>query len=292
VITGGNVGLGLETARLLAARGATIVLACRDQEKAAAAAASIRAATPAACVDLLPLDLGSMSAIRAAANQLRAKHPRIDVVINNAGVKQPPKGRTADGFELQLGTNHLGHFALTGLVLDLLLPVGSRVVTVSSLAHHQGKIDFDDLQSERSYDRSGAYAQSKLANRLFALDLDRRLTAAGQETISVAAHPGIARTSLGRHLPAFWTVLASVPVLTHTAAAGALSIVRAAVDPELRGAEFIGPGGWRGFTGSPVPSPPNPRALDVDLQHRLWAESERLTGVTYDIDAVPAGSAT
>ena len=197
MVTGGNVGLGLETARLLAQHGATVVLACRDQGKATAAAAEIRRSAPAARIDPLPLDLGSLDSVRSAVETLRTLHQRVDLLINNAGVMRPPRAVTSDGFELQLGTNHLGHFALTGLVLDLLLPLaGSRVVTVSSVLHHRGKIDFDDLQSVRRYDKAAAYAQSKLANLLFALDLDGRLTRSGAATISVAAHPGIARTTL------------------------------------------------------------------------------------------------
>jgi len=284
VVTGGNVGLGLETARLLAQHGATVVLACRDQGKATAAAAEIRRSAPAARIDPLPLDLGSLDSVRSAVETLRTLHQRVDLLINNAGVMRPPRAVTSDGFELQLGTDHLGHFALIGLVLDLLLPLaGSRVVTVSSVLHHRGKIDFDDLQSVRRYDKAAAYAQSKLANLLFALDLDGRLTRSGAATISVAAHPGIARTTLSRHMVGpVRAVLGSVPVLTHSAAQGALSIVRAAVDPQLGGGEYVGPGGWQGFTGSPVVTPPGLRALDADVQRWLWEESERLTGVTYD----------
>src|SRR6266576_6692531 len=203
VVTGANTGLGFETARVLAARGASVVLAVRDTEKGKRAAARIAGAAPGADVMVQPLDLTSLDSIRAAAGALRARHPRIDLLINNAGVMFPPRQTTRDGFELQLGTNHLGHFALTGLLLEQMLPVpGSRVVTVSSLAHRlRARINFDDLQGERSYRRVGAYSQSKLANLLFTYELARRLSGAGT-TIALAAHPGFAATQLGRYTPA------------------------------------------------------------------------------------------
>ena len=203
VVTGANTGLGFETARVLAARGASVVLAVRDTDKGKRAAAAIAATTPGADVIIQPLDLASLDSIRAAAGELRARHPAIDLLINNAGVMFPPKQTTGDGFELQFGTNHLGPFALTGLLLEQMLPVpGSRVVTVSSLLHRVlARINFDDLQGERSYSRVGAYSQSKLANLMFTYELQRRLSGAGT-TIAVAAHPGLANTELTRNSPA------------------------------------------------------------------------------------------
>src|SRR6266478_9700434 len=193
VVTGANTGLGFETAQVLAARGASVVLAVRDIEKGKRAAARITGTVPGANIMVQPLDLTSLDSIRAAAGELRAQHPRIDLLVNNAGVMFPPNWTTGDGFELQFGTNHLGHFAFTGLLLEQMLPVpGSRVVTVSSLAHRIGaRINFGDLQSQRSYSRAGAYSQSKLANLLFTYELQRRLSGAGT-TIAVAAHPGLA----------------------------------------------------------------------------------------------------
>src|SRR5256885_1296170 len=205
VVTGANTGLGFETARVLAARGASVVLAVRDTEKGKRAAARIAGTAPGADVMVQPLDLACLDSVRAAAAELRARHPRIDLLINNAGVMFPPRQTTGDGFELQLGTNHLGHFALTGLLLEQMLPVpGSRVVTVSSQAHRiRARINFDDLQSQRSYRRVAAYSQSKLANLLFTYELARRLSgAATTTTIAVAAHPGLAATELTRHTPA------------------------------------------------------------------------------------------
>src|SRR5713101_4846048 len=191
VVTGANTGLGFETARVLAARGASVVLAVRDTEKGKRAAARIVGAAPGTDVTVQPLDLASLDSVRAAAGELRARHPRIDLLVNNAGVMFPPRQATRDGFELQFGTNHLGPFALTGLLLEQMLPVpGSRVVTVSSIAHRLGaRIHFDDLQSERSYSRVGAYGQSKLANLMFTYELQRRLAPRGT-TIAAAAHPG------------------------------------------------------------------------------------------------------
>jgi NAD(P)-dependent dehydrogenase (short-subunit alcohol dehydrogenase family) len=287
VVTGANSGIGFEAARVLAERGAAVVLACRDLDRAAAAAARIAATAPQAQVSTLRLDLASLASVRTAAGQLRAAHPRLDLLINNAGLMMPPYGRTEDGFELQLGTNHLGHFALTGLVLDLLLPVpGSRVVTVSSGGHRRGDMDFADLQSERGYHRVAAYGRSKLANLMFTYELQRRLAAAGAQTIAVAAHPGGARTDLMRHSP--WIRAALHPAfkpitswLVQEADMGALPTLRAAVDPAVRGGEYYGPGGRGEYTGFPVKVDSNARSHDTDVQRRLWAESERLTGVTY-----------
>src|SRR5215831_13895325 len=203
VVTGANAGLGFQTAQVLAARGASVVLAVRDTDKGKAAAAAIAGTAPGADVTVQRLDLASLESIRAAAAELRARHPAIDLLINNAGVMFPPRQATRDGFELQFGTNHLGHFALTGLLLPQLLPVpGSRVVTLSSLAHRlRARINLADLQSERSYRRVAAYSQSKLANLLFTYELARRLAGAGT-TIAVAAHPGLASTELTRNSPA------------------------------------------------------------------------------------------
>jgi NAD(P)-dependent dehydrogenase (short-subunit alcohol dehydrogenase family) len=280
VVTGANTGLGFETAQVLAARGASVVLAVRDIEKGKRAAARMAGTAPGADVMVQPLDLTSLDSIRAAADQLRAKHPRIDLLINNAGVLFTPKQTTRDGFELQFGTNHLGHFALTGLLLEQLLPVpGSRVVTVSSLAHRiQARINFDDLQSERSYSRVAAYSQSKLANLLFTYELQRRLSGAGT-TIAVAAHPGLAATELARYTPpitAFFYARVS-----QKAAMGALPTLRAATDPGVLGGQYYGPGGFFGARGHPTLAHSSRQSHDTAIQRRLWTISEELTGVTF-----------
>ena len=282
VVTGANTGLGFETARVLAARGASVVLAVRDTEKGKRAAARIAAAAPGADVMVQPLDLTSLDSIRAAAAELRARHPAIDLLINNAGVMLTPRQATGDGFELQFGTNHLGHFALTGLLLEQMLPVpGSRVVTLSSLAHRiRARIHFDDLQSERSYSRLAAYSQSKLANLMFTYELQRRLSAAGT-TIAVAAHPGLAATELSRYTPAI--VAFSYARVSQKAAMGALPTLRAATDPGVAGGQYYGPGGFLGTRGYPKPARSSRRSRDTAIQRRLWTVSEELTGVTFPV---------
>lgn len=203
VITGANSGLGLETARALAAKGAHVVMAVRSVERGQEAAEDIKSDVPGAQLEVQQLDLASLESIRSAAAELVTAHDRIDLLINNAGVMYTPKQKTADGFEMQFGTNHLGHFAWTGLLLNRLLGTdGSRVVTVSSVGHKiRSRIDFDDLQSEKSYDRVVAYGRSKLSNLLFTYELQRRLSNAGVATQALAAHPGVSDTELGRHIP-------------------------------------------------------------------------------------------
>ncbi|KYF70036.1 oxidoreductase [Sorangium cellulosum] len=285
VITGGNTGIGLETARALAERGATVVLACRDMERAGAAVEQIKARAPGATVRAVRLDLGSLASVREAAGELRAAHDRIDLLINNAGVLSFKREVTADGFELQLGVNHLGHFALTGLVLDRLRDVpGSRVVTVSSLAHHQGDIDFGDLQSERAFRGFPAYGRSKLANLLFTYELQRRLAASGAKTIALAAHPGGSSTSITRSAPGWFRRMGKVGAwlrVGHSVPMAALASLRSAVDPGARGGEYYGPTGLFGITGFPLRVASSARSRDEVAQRRLWEESERLTGVTY-----------
>jgi len=284
VVTGANSGIGFEAATVLAQRGAHTVLACRDTGKAEAAAARMTAAAPGASVSVARLDLASLDSIRAAADQLLAAHERIDLLINNAGLMWPAYGKTADGFELQFGTNHLGHFAFTGLLLAAMLPVpGSRVVTVSSTGHRAGRIDFADLQSERHYGRMSAYAQSKLANLMFTYELQRRLAAAGAPTAALAAHPGVAFTELTRNLPGVLqsTYPAVGGLFTQSAAMGALPTLRAATDPAAAGGEYFGPAGLAQVKGYPVRVSSTARSRDQAAQQRLWAESERLTGVTY-----------
>ena len=291
VITGANTGVGFETAKVLAASSATVVLASRDPERAGRAVQRLEADLPAARLDTITLDLASLASVRSAAAELRSRHARVDVLINNAGVMWAPKGKTADGFETHFGTNHLGHFAFTGLVLDLLLPVsGSRVVMLSSPAHRRGSIDFDDLSYDRRFRRAAAYARSKLANLLFAQMLEAKLEQAHAATIAVAAHPGGARTELNRHMPVWfrgrsWGLARPT---THPAEIGALSLARAAADPGLAGGAYVGPDGWLEFTGYPTLLRPSERARDRALQQRLWQESERLTGVPYRLSGAAA----
>jgi NAD(P)-dependent dehydrogenase (short-subunit alcohol dehydrogenase family) len=287
VITGANTGLGYETALALAERGAHVVLAVRNLDKGKDAAARITAAAPHAGVALQELDLTSLESIHAAAGQLRGAHDRIDLLINNAGVMWTPKGTTKDGFELQFGTNHLGHFALTGLLLDRMLPVaGSRVVTVSSIGHRiRADIHFDDLQWERGYNRVAAYGQAKLANLLFTYELQRRLAPNGT-TIAAAAHPGGSRTELSRNLPPLLGRVFTVvePLVAQDAATGALPQLRAATDPGVLGGQYYGPDGLTEMRGYPKVVASSAKSHDVDVQRRLWAVSEELTGVVYPFD--------
>jgi len=281
VITGANTGLGFETAKALAAKGAHVVIAVRNTDKGVQAADRISGA-----VSVQALDLTSLDSIRTAADQLKADHPRIDLLINNAGVMTTPKGTTKDGFDLQFGTNHLGHFALTGLLLDAMLDVeDARIVTVSSNGHKMGgAIHWDDLQWERSYNRMGAYSQSKLANLMFTYELQRRLAPRGK-TIAVAAHPGTSNTELARNLPAavLPAMNAVAGVIAQSAAAGALPSLRAATDPAVLGGQYYGPANLAQWRGAPVVVASSDRSYDLEQQRRLWTVSEELTKVTFPV---------
>ncbi len=290
VVTGANTGLGYHTAAALAVHGARVVLAVRSLDKGNAALSRIVAAKADVDVTLTQLDLSSLASVRRAADELRSTHPRIDLLINNAGVMWTPKELTADGFELQFGTNHLGHFALTGLLLEHMVTVpGSRVVTVSSLGHRmRAAIHFDDLQWEHNYSRIGAYGQSKLANLLFTYELQRRLSATQQAgkapTIAVAAHPGGSATELARNVPRILRPLnALAPLLFQSAEAGALPTLRAATDPTVEGGQYYGPDGLGEQRGHPKLVQSSAQSHDAELQRRLWSVSEELTGVKFPV---------
>jgi NAD(P)-dependent dehydrogenase (short-subunit alcohol dehydrogenase family) len=287
VITGANTGIGYEAAAVLADKGAHVVLAVRDLDKGKEAVARIAAQSPSADVALQQLDLTSLDSVRAAADHLKGAHDRIDLLINNAGVMYTPKGTTKDGFELQFGTNHLGHFALTGLLLDRMLSVqGSRVVTISSVGHRiMAGIHFDDLQWERRYNRVAAYGQAKLANLLFTYELQRRLAAKGAPTIAVAAHPGGSNTELIRNSPAPIRAAANLlgPVVFQSAEMGALPTLRAATDPDAQGGQYYGPDGLGEQRGHPKVVQSSKQSHDVQLQRQLWTVSEELTGVKYPV---------
>ena len=283
VVTGANSGIGLETASELAAHGAHVVMAARNLDKAKTAAALIGQRHPGASVSLQELDLSSLDSIYAAATQIRGDHQQINLLINNAGVMFPPKSTTKDGFELHFGTNHLGHFALTGLLLDRLLDArSSRIVTVSSAAHKWGRIHFDDLQWQRGYSRLGAYGQAKLANLLFTYELQRRLS--GTETIAAAVHPGLSSTDIDRTTPFLMrTFITPGPfqVMAQAPAMGALPALRAATDPGVKGGQYYGPGGLGEVRGNPKLVKSSSRSHDPELAKRLWTVSEELTGVTF-----------
>jgi NAD(P)-dependent dehydrogenase (short-subunit alcohol dehydrogenase family) len=279
IVTGANSGIGYETARALAARGARVVLACRNEAKGRDAEQRIRSEAASADVRFEPLDLGALASVRAFAEKRIASEPRLDLLINNAGVMMPPYGRTADGFETQIGTNHLAHFALTGLLLESLRRTPkARVVNVSSLAHFAGTIAFDDLHSERSYGPIRAYGQSKLANLLFTRELQRRFEAAGVDALAAGAHPGSTRTELQRHSGLMDAV---VRVFSQQPPEGALPTLYAATAGDVRGGEYFGPSGFAGCLGPPGRARSSPRSRDAALARRLWDVSEQLTGVHF-----------
>lgn len=285
IVTGANSGLGFETSQALAGRGASVVLAVRNLESGREAVDAIRAEHRSAEVELLELDLASLSSIRRAASEVGNRLDRIDLLINNAGVMRSPQRTTADGFEMQFGTNHLGHFAWTGLLLERLLTVeGSRVVTVSSVAHRmRSRIDFDHLKAEHRTGWYAAYGRSKLANLLFTYELQRRLQAAGSNTAALAAHPGWSDTAIIRDLPGAELFRPLYRPLTHSAAMGALATLRAATDPVAQGGQYYGPDGFRETRGHPVVVASNDASHDTATQRRLWAVSEEMAAVQFPV---------
>ena len=283
LVTGANTGIGFEAARALAQHGARVLLACRSADRAAVALERIRAAAPSCDAEVVSLDLASLASVRAAATSVAGLTERLDLLVNNAGVMALPKRTTADGFEMQFGTNHLGHFALTGLLLDLLVATeGSRVVSVSSQAHRMGKINFEDLAAERGYRRWPRYGMSKVANLLFTYELDRRFRRAKVSTVAVAAHPGGSNTELARDAGTLMKLTEPLGRLTmQSAAMGALPTLRAATDITVQGGEYYGPDGFGQMRGHPELVDSSKYSKQTDVAGRLWTESERLTGVSY-----------
>ncbi len=286
VVTGANTGLGLQTAAELAGHGAGVVLAVRNTDKGEAAASAIRSDHPDADVTVQTLDLSDLASVRAAADALLADGQGIDLLINNAGVMYTPETTTVDGFELQMGTNHLGHFALTGLLLPRLLDTPhSRIVTVSSVGHKiRSKIDVGSLAGTDGYDRVAAYGRSKLANLLFTYELQRRLTAADATTAALAAHPGLSDTELIRNSPKFlqWGEFLFRPFM-QSAERGALPTLRAATDPTARGGQYYGPDGIGEARGNPKIVESSSRSHDADLQRALWEKSVEMTGIDFPV---------
>ena len=286
VVTGANSGLGMATARELARAGARVVMACRNLEKGRVAADAVVTEVPGAEVEVWPLDLADLDSVREFGERFVSQHDRLHLLVNNAGIMAPPRRLTKDGFESQFGTNHLGHFALTGRLLDCLLAASEpRVVTVSSGAHRLGRINFSDLQGERRYIRWLAYGQSKLANLMFCFELQRRATAAGVSLRSMAAHPGYARTNLQFAAPPVHERVAMAVtnlVVAQSADMGALSSLYAATAVDLPGGSFIGPDGLMEGRGHPHVVTAAPKAYDEVAWQRLWQASEQLTGVNFE----------
>lgn len=284
IVTGANTGLGYETALALAAKGAEVILACRNRERADEAAQKISAQYPQARISVRLIDTGSLSSVRAFAEDFRRDYQRLDLLINNAGIMITPHFVTDDGFEGQLAVNYLGHFLLTGLLLPLLdATPRARVVSLYSLAARWGGIQFDDLNFERHYDANKAYSQSKMACLMFAIELNRRLLAAGSDTRALAAHPGFSQSDLSRHLSLPIRAMLSLVgwVLMQPGSAGALPTLYAALGDDLQGGEALGPAGRGEMKGPPTVLAPNADALDDAQRARLWALSEEMVGLSY-----------
>jgi NAD(P)-dependent dehydrogenase (short-subunit alcohol dehydrogenase family) len=279
IVTGANSGIGYEMARALARKKATVILACRNKDKGESAVRQIDREYPEAKAELMQLDLSDLALVRRFADEFTSHYNRLDILINNAGIMATPFGKTADGFELQFGTNHLGHFALTGLLLDLIIrTLQARVITVSSGGHRFGEIDFDNLNGEKGYNRQRAYAQSKLANLLFTYELQRRFEGAGVDAIAVAAHPGWTATNLQVH----WRIIRMLnPFIAQKPEMGALPTLYAATAPDVQGGDYYGPRGWHELRGYPTKVQSSDSSNDTAVAAKLWTISEELTSVRY-----------
>ena len=286
IVTGANSGIGFEAVKEFARKGAQVILACRNMQKAEVALAALQNDVPNAQVEVMQLDLASQKSIHAFADVFLAKYDRLDVLVNNAGIMQVPYGTTEDGFERQLGTNHLGHFALTGLLVDMLTATpNARVVTISSGAHYAASIDFDNLMYEggTGYSPGRAYGRSKLANLMFTYELQRRFDTIGVNAIAVAAHPGGSNTNLNNHLTDGLINRIMMPLMSRmmqSAAMGALPTMRAAVDPYVKGGDYYGPDGFMQMRGSPVKVKSSKASYSSAEQQKLWQVSQELTGIT------------
>lgn len=285
VITGANSGIGLEAAKVLVQKGAEVILAVRNEQKGAIAKETILSGNPQGSVLVMGLNLADLNSVREFAQNYRSRFDTLDILINNAGVMVPPYQKTKDGFELQFGTNHLGHFALTGLLLPLLKKTpNSRVVTLSSIAHRGARIFFDNLDGSKGYKAMKFYGQSKLANLLFAKELDHRLKQNGMATKSLACHPGISSTNLfkigSKDAPGY--VKALMKLFFQPAEKGALPTLYAATETSLNGGEYIGPEGRGNRKGNPAIETPRSGVYNPETMKKLWDVSEKLTGVTYD----------
>ena len=280
IITGSNSGIGYETALELAKKNVIIIMACRDMSAAELAKNKILEIYPKAQIISLKIDLSSLQSVRKFAEDFKMKFDRLDLLINNAGIMMSPHKETEDGFENQFATNFLGHFALTGLLLPLLLNTpGSRIISLSSLSYKWAPINFEDIHFKNGYNKKKAYGQSKRACLVFAYELNRRLSASGKSAISLAAHPGLTKTNLDRYFPALIRPLGSL--FLQKAKKGALPVVFAALPQDLKGGEYIGPDGFQEMRGYPVIVDSDEDSKDQEIANRLWQKSEEMTGVNY-----------
>ncbi len=289
IVTGANSGIGFEAAKEFARKGAKTILASRNLDKAEKASAKIQKEIPDATVEIMQLDLANLNSVNNFATEFKKKYDRLDVLVNNAGIMMVAFQKTVDGFESQMGTNHLGHFALTGLLHNLLIKTkGARVVNVSSGGHRSGEMDFDNFMFDegKEYSRMKAYGRSKLANLLFTYELDKRFKKEKTEAMAVAAHPGMASTNLADHMMGFAKPVLKIifGLMAQSAAKGALPTIRAAVDPEVKGSEYYGPRGFQEERGYPVRVESNEASHNNEDAKRLWELSEKLTGVKFGFE--------
>lgn len=286
IVTGANAGLGYETALALAKKDAKVIMACRNDRKAQQARDKIKALVPKAELEIRLLDLSNLQKVREFAKGFLMDYDQLDLLINNAGVMIPPYSETEEGFESQMGVNYFGHFLLTGLLLPVLNKTpDARIVSLSSLAHERGEIDFENLNAEKGYSKMGAYSQSKLACLMFSLELDRRLKAAGSQVISVAAHPGVSNTDLSRHINkvVLFLLYPLFLLMIHAPRKAALPTLMAALDSKVEGGDYFGPNSRRGMKGAPAKVEAKPHAYNEEVAKKLWEVSEDLVGIQFDL---------
>lgn len=285
VVTGANIGLGYETALGLAKKGSKVILACRDSEKGEKAMRKILKSVPEASVEIILIDLKNLDSVHGFAEEFLVKHDRLDFLILNAGIMAPPFSKTRDGFESQMGVNYFSHFLLTNLLFPVIKKTkNARIISLSSIAHKNGKIDFENLNSQKSYSKWGAYGQSKLACLMFAYELQRRIDNEKLKIRSVAAHPGLSSTNLSQHLPKIGQLLFGLSSLIgQDAKSGAMPTLMAALEPSLDGGEYIGPTGFMQAKGDPGLVESSDRSHDISVAQKLWAVSEKLTGKEFRV---------
>lgn len=286
IVTGANIGLGYETTIGLAKKEIKVIMACRNMDKAEAAKTEILKQVPTADLEIMKLDLNSLQSVRDFVKEFTTKYDRLDLLIENAGIMIPPFSKTEDGFESQMGVNYFGHFLLTNLLFPTLKNTKeARIITLSSIAHKRGRIDFDNLNAEKGYSKMGAYGQSKLACLMFAYELDRRIKVANLDMIALSAHPGASNTNLGQHIPKLVTTLLMplMSIFTHGVANASLPTLYAALGDDINGGEYFGPTGFNEMKGKPGKVSSLPHSHDEQVAKKLWEESEKLTGKEFSI---------